>query len=88
MTSTDGLRAMEQEPGNLERLLLQDAFLMSGLTLQELWLACHNITGNATELELDGYLHGLTPLSSIETLILTHALNEHRYDQGLPPILH
>lgn len=78
---------MEQEPGSLERLRLKDAFITSGLTLQELWLECHNITGNATELELDGYLHGITPLSSTETLILTHALNEHRYDHGLPPIL-
>lgn len=65
------------------RFLLYEAFQASGKSLCQLWLDCVGLTGDADELEIDGYLHGLTGLGRHDRLVLVVAINEDRWDRGL-----
>lgn len=73
-------RAREPGPGQVQ---LSAAFESSGMSLWQLWLDCVGLTGDADELELDGFLHGLMSLGHHDRRVLVCAINEDRRDRGL-----
>ncbi|MGW0027009.1 hypothetical protein [Rhodococcus sp. NPDC003383] len=56
----------------------------TGLSLEELWLRYFGLGGDAGKIEIDAYLSGLAPLSSLQHDLLAHAINE-RLDEIAPP---
>jgi hypothetical protein len=63
---------------------LTEAFAGSKLTVEELWLRYFALGGNAGKFEVEAYLSGLVPLSTLQHNILAHAVNE-RLDELGPP---
>lgn len=50
------------------------------LTVEDLWLRFVALGGNADELELDGFLAGVMPLSFHQQSVLSQALRERRLE--------
>jgi hypothetical protein len=47
-----------------------------GLDVPSVWIRYFSLTGNADEVEIDAYLHGLTCLSPLDRNLVSHAVNE------------
>jgi hypothetical protein len=63
---------------------LNEAFAGSKLTVEELWLRYFALGGDVGKVEVEAYLAGLMPVSSLQHNILAHAINE-RLDELGPP---
>jgi hypothetical protein len=63
---------------------LTEAFAGSKLTVEELWLRYFALGGDVGKVEIEAYLAGLMPMSSLQHNILAHAINE-RLDELGPP---
>jgi len=61
---------------------LAEAFAGSKLTVEELWLRYFALGGDAGKVEVEAYLAGLMPLSSLQHNILAHAVNERLDELG------
>ncbi len=61
---------------------LARAYARTGLDLGELWLRYVALGGNADQMELDGYLHGLVLLTPGEHNVLACAVNERLDELG------
>jgi hypothetical protein len=62
----------------------RDAFEAAGLNVDELWLRCFSLGGDAGRFELDAYLNGAIALPPLQHDIIAHAINE-RLDEIAPP---
>ncbi|MFJ6003383.1 hypothetical protein [Arthrobacter sp. NPDC092385] len=47
-----------------------------GLDVPSVWIRYFSLTGNADEVEIDAYLHGLTDLLPLDRNLVSHAVNE------------
>jgi hypothetical protein len=61
---------------------LAEAFAVSQLTVEELWLRYFALGGDAGKVEIEAYLAGLMPLPSLQHNILAHAVNERLDELG------
>ena len=61
---------------------LAEAFTVSQLTVEELWLRYFALGGDAGKVEIEAYLAGLMPLPSLQHNILAHAINERLDELG------
>ncbi|HEV2754376.1 MAG TPA: hypothetical protein VG318_01190 [Actinomycetota bacterium] len=61
---------------------LDEARRHLGLTLKDLWIRYFALGGNADQIELDAFFHGLSELSRLEYNVLAHAINEAFMDHG------
>ena len=75
---------MDAVPFDESQRALTEAFAGSKLTVEELWLRYFSLGGDAGKVEIEAYLAGLMPLSSLQHNILAHAVNE-RLDELGPP---
>ena len=55
---------------------MDDARTRAELTVPDLWLRYVALGGTGDAFDLDGYLHGVTPLEYLEQDVLAQALNE------------
>ena len=60
--------------------LFEAARTRAGMSLEELWLDCLTLGGEAGQLEVEAYLYGLVPLGRSQEDVLAHALNERLDD--------
>lgn len=75
---------MDAVPFDESRRELAEAFAGSKLTVEELWLRYFSLGGDVGRVEIEAYLAGLMPMSSLQHNILAHAINE-RLDELGPP---
>ncbi len=61
---------------------LAEAFALSQLTVEDLWLRYFALGGDAGKVEIEAYLTGLMPLPSLQHNILAHAINERLDELG------
>jgi hypothetical protein len=47
-----------------------------GLDVPSVWIRYFSLTGNADEVDVDAYLHGLTCLPPLDRNLVSHAVNE------------
>ena len=59
-----------------DQALLAAAYARTGMRIEELWLACFALGGNAGPHELEAYLAGLMPMSVREHNVAAQAVNE------------
>jgi hypothetical protein len=52
----------------------------AGISVPELWLYYFSIGGTCAEICLDAYLHALMPLSTLESMLVEHAIDEMTAD--------
>jgi hypothetical protein len=68
---------MPQEPfGCSHRASLLQRTTDAGISVCELWLYYFSIGGKCAEICLDAYLHGLMPLSALESVLVELAIDE------------
>ena len=75
---------MDAVPFDESRRELVDAFAGSKLTVEALWIRYFALGGDVGKVEIEAYLAGLMPMSSLQHNILAHAINE-RLDELGPP---
>lgn len=71
---------MESMPNSIA---LETARKDCGLTTDELWLRYFELTGAASLLELEAYLHGALVPDPLQYDMIAHALNERFMELGL-----
>lgn len=74
----DGCSFTGADPPPPAQLLRE--FRRAQLTLPQLWLRCFELGGTAATIELDAYLHELLPLTPLDVLVLTTALEERHQE--------
>ncbi len=63
-------------PEEEQRRRVAACFARSGLTVEQLWLRYFALGGDASQLELDGFLQGLMMLPRMQRNVVAHAVNE------------
>jgi hypothetical protein len=63
-------------------LSLQDGLVLSGMSIDELWIRQVSVGGSAGNIETEAYLLGLLAVDRHQHDLLAHALNEHFLDLG------
>jgi hypothetical protein len=59
-----------------QRLRTLHAMRAVGLDVTVVWIRYFSLTGNADEVDIDAYLHGLTCLPPLDRNLVSHAVNE------------
>jgi hypothetical protein len=68
---------MPEEPsGSTHQASLLQRIRDADINVPELWLYYFSIGGKCAEICLDAYLHGLMPLSALESKLVEHAIDE------------
>ncbi|MFC9333886.1 MULTISPECIES: hypothetical protein [Arthrobacter] len=62
----------------------QAAFLLSGLSALQAWIAYYGNGGRFSETDVDAYLHGLMPFPLLQRDLIAFTLNELLSDDNLP----
>lgn len=65
-----------------DAIVLESALRDSGLSMDELWLRYFELTGEASLLELEAYLHGALAPDPLQYDMIAHALNERFMEMG------
>ncbi len=69
-------------PNVPDAIVLESGLRDSGLSMDELWLRYFELTGEASLLELEAYLHGALPPDPLQYDMIAHALNERFMEMG------
>src|SRR4051812_3810027 len=72
-----GMTKMAEQEGSLN-----DERRRAGLTITQLWVRYFALGGNASVLELEGYLYGALRPEVLEHDRIVHAINERHQEQG------
>jgi hypothetical protein len=64
----------------------QAAFILSGLSPLQAWIAYYGTGGRLSETDVDAYLHGLMPFPLLQRDLIALALNELLSDDNLPEL--
>jgi hypothetical protein len=72
---------MPQDPfGSTHQASLLQRTRDADISVPELWLYYFSIGGKCAEICLDAYLHGLMPLSALESVLVELAIDEMSAD--------